>query len=244
MRKSGGQSLSGEEKMINNTDRPTEGSDNNAKATAKNKFTAPKRTAWYLFRTALIFAVIVGLMTIAFFFAMDAANIYIIVTEGMTLRMDCTLGSRDYNEMYEYFIADFVDKDERVHNNAYDLYNIENYDYRLDIDKIDIWPFATTATMTVTERVPNITGEGTADAPSANVPAWEAGRYTVTCKKIDGRWFIEKVKLIKANPEEPPRATPDMSLLTPTPTPEHTEEPPVTDIPDAESSTVPDDNRD
>lgn len=188
----------------------------------KNKFTTPRRSAWFVFKTALILALIVSLLSVAFFFAMDASNIYIIVTEGMTLRMDCTLGGTDYNEMYEYFLASFVNGDEQIHVNQYNDYDIDTYDYRLDINALGLFPFASSATMTVTERVPSISGKAGPNAESATVPNWTPGKYLVSCTKLDGRWYIEDVTLLESNPEEPPRPTPDMSLLTPTPAPQTT----------------------
>lgn len=212
----------------------------------KTKFTTPKRTAWYIFRTALILAIIVTVLSLAFFFAMDASNIYIIVTEGMTLRIDCTLGGSDPNEMYEYFLADFVESDDLTHNSDYFLYDIETYDYRLDINGLGLFPFASHANMTVTERVPYIVGEAGPNAPSASVPEWTPARYKVSCTKIDGRWFISDVTLIEENPPEPVRPTPDMSLLTPNPsapakTAEPTETPDTTETVSPEPSDSPED---
>ena len=182
-----------------------------------NPFSIPRRSAWYLLRTTLIIALVVVLAFVAFLYAMDAANIYIIVTEGLTLRINCTLGDGDPNELYEYFLSDFVDSDERIHNNPYELYAIDSFDYRLDLNGFSLLPFASTATMTVTERIPYITGEGTPNAPSGAIPEWEAGRYLVSCVNIDGRWYISDVSLVEANPPEEVRPTPDMSLLSPTP---------------------------
>ncbi len=184
---------------------------------SKNPYSASRRSAWFVFRTTLLIALVVMLAFFAFLYAMDASNIYIIVTEAMTLRVECTLGEGDPNELYEYFMADFVDNDERIHDNPYSSYEIDSYDYRLEINSLGLSLFATTATMTVTERVPYITGKGTANAPSASVPEWEAGRYLVSCLNVDGRWYISDVELLEANPPDIERPTPDMSLLTTTP---------------------------
>lgn len=187
------------------------------KSDAKNPYSASRRSAWFLLRTTLLIALVVMLAFFAFLYAMDASNIYILVTEALTLRMECTLGDGDPNELYEYFMADFADNDERIHDNPYLLYEIDSYDYRLDINGLGLSLFATTATMTVTERVTYITGRGTANAPSSSIPEWEAGRYLVSCVNVDGRWYINDITLLEANPPEVERPTPDMSLLTTTP---------------------------
>ena len=135
--------------------------------------------------------------------------------------------------MYEYFLSDFIRSDSQILSNPYMYYDIETYDYRLDINGIGLFPFASSATMTVTERVPSISGKADANASTATVPDWTPGRYTVSCTKVEGRWFISDVKLIEENPPEPVRPTPDMSLLTVAPT----TEPPMTETPEVTDTT-------
>jgi hypothetical protein len=201
------------------------------KRLSNNPYTIPRRLSWFILRTVIILFAVVLAALFCFLTAMHAANIYIVVTEGITLRADCVLGDGDINQMYEYFSTDFVENDTLLYDNVYKHYNITNYDYRLTVNSINIWPWNTTATMTVTERIPTIIGTANPDAPQAAVPEWTAAQYVVTCIKSNGRWYITDIITVKLNPPEEQHATPDMSLLTPKPTEISSPTPNLTEIP-------------
>lgn len=193
-----------------------------------NRFTVPRRALAYALKTLLLVTVVSGLAFFVFLTAMHASNVYIIATEGMTLRTSCILGQSDKNEMYEYFSEGFIENDSAFEDNVYGYYDITNYDYRLSVDGISILPWKSTATLTVTERIPSIVATAHVDAPEAAVPEWVDAQYSIVCTKQDNRWYITNIKLIKEAPPEEPNATPDMSLLkTPAPTtkPKETENP-------------------
>ena len=187
-----------------------------------NQFTVPRRATWFILRTLLVITIVVTLAFVVFMESMNVANLYILVTEGLKLRADCVFGEKDPNELYQYFSDEFVKSDEKLTDNIYGYYTISNYDYRLNIDGMNIWPWNTTATVTVTERISSISGTPNVDAPTAAVPEWTDAQYKIVCSKENNRWYITKITLVKEAPEEKPRATPNMSLLpspTPTPTP-------------------------
>ncbi|NLB61386.1 MAG: hypothetical protein GX802_03005 [Clostridiales bacterium] len=184
-----------------------------------NPYTVPRRLSWFVLRTVIILIVIVLIALFSFLAAMHAANIYVVVTEGVTLRAACILGDGDINQMYEYFSTEYMDNDNELYDNVYKHYDITNYDYRLTVNSVNIWPWNTTATMTVTERIPSITGTANPDAPQSAVPEWTSAQYVVTCIKSQNRWYITDIITVKVDPPEDEQATPDMSLLTPKPNP-------------------------
>lgn len=178
-----------------------------------NSFTIPRRIAWFVLRTVLIITIIV---TLAFFFfltGMHSANTYILVTEGMTLRASCILGKSDTSELKQYFTDKFIETDPALQENEYSYYTIQKYDYRISVDGISILPWNTTATLTVTERIPTITGEAKKNAPTDAVPEWQNAQYKVVCIKKNNRWFITKITKVKDAEKSQPNATPDMNLL-------------------------------
>lgn len=201
-----------------------------------NKFTIPRRAVWFLMRTLLIIMVIVSLAFFAFLTSMRAANIYIIVTEGITLRAHCILGQNDPAEMKQYFTAECINSDKMLQNNVYEDYDITGVDYRLSVEGMNVWPWKKTASMTVMERIPSITGSALETAPSASVPEWETVWYNVICMKENNRWYITEIAETEGEVKEEPRATPDMHLPVITVPPEATTAP-VTEAPSKSDET-------
>lgn len=193
-----------------------------------NKYTIPRRAAWFTLRTLLVITFVVSATLFVFLEAMAASNIYILVTEGMELRANCIFDQKDKQEMLQYFSEGFVKNDELINDNVYEYYAISKFDYRLKIDDMNIWPWNKTATITVTERIPVILGNAKIDAPTDAVPEWDNAQFKVVCLKDNNRWYITKITKVKDVDKDEPRATPDMSLLTPTPKPTPTSTPAMT----------------
>ena len=67
------------------------------------------------------------------------------------------------------------------------------------------WPWENSATVTIVERVPKITGKPVSDRAelvssgqlSPDPPAWYGGRYTVKLVRVDGRWKIDQLTQTK-----------------------------------------------
>ena len=190
-----------------------------------NNFTIPRRAVWYVLRTVLIITVVVTLTFLTFLTAMYSSNIYIIVSEGMTLRAKCILGQGEQTEMQQYFSVNCIESDTAFKDNVYDHYKIINYDYRLTVNKLNVLPWNKTASMIVTERIPTITGTAYEDAPTSSIPDWQSVKYKVVCMKENNRWYITKIEVEEKVSDNVVRATPNMSLtpivptttITPTP---------------------------
>lgn len=180
------------------------------------------RSIWFVARTLLIIALIAGLGWYAFKVAFNAGNMYILATEGMQLRAECVMQDGPKLELTEYFTAEFIENDELLSSGKYDDYTVSDYNYKLSLEGFSLNPWADRVTVQIVERVEQMQGAVNADripedAPEDAeypLPEWEAGRYKVTFVKEDGRWYIDELTLLEANPSMEPKRTP---LLTPNP---------------------------
>ena len=115
---------------------------------------AARRTMMYIVRTMLLVVVGVLVCVLAFFTAERMANLYILATEGMSLRAAYILDQdAEMSELEEYFMLTFLAEDDVLTADAYGDYKISSYDYDLAIEKISVLPWTATATVTVVETV-------------------------------------------------------------------------------------------
>ncbi len=175
-----------------------------------------KRGIWYFMRTILIIALVLVLAVGVFITAMRISNIYIIATEGMQLRMNQILQEESLLTMQEYFTSRFLSEDQLLWENDYDDYDISSFDYRLEVKGILVWPWSTTAELTVVEQMRSISGKilesripEDAD-PDAEypVPEWQAGEYRMHFVLQDDRWYIDRLERVAPAAEAPAEATP------------------------------------
>lgn len=154
-----------------------------------------------------MFSAIVGLLTLVFYLAMNTANIYLLLSDGMKLRTEVILTRDNAEEMTSFFTNEFLLSDETLEiglsdQSPYLDYNIDSFNYELTMEWMWSWPWENTATATIVERVPRIVGSVrssskslvTSGVISATPPAWYGGRYTVTLKRINGQWKIDGLK--------------------------------------------------
>lgn len=193
-----------------------------------------KRGIWFFMRMVLIIAALLALGYSVFTVAMRAGNLYILATEGLQLRAECILQDGPQVELREYFTEGFLSKDEMLQGTEYDNYTINNFDYRVEVEGISVWPWGTGATVTVVERMASISGSIHEDKKPANalpdavypIPEWEGGRYRLYFSFREDRWYIYQMVLIDVTPSEQPKRTPDMRMtpmLPPTATVEPVE---------------------
>lgn len=139
----------------------------------------------------VLLSIVVALLILAFYLAMNTANIYILLNDGMTARTSVILTRQNADELINYFTNDFLLSDETLNIGLSDAspyidYNITDFNYKLSLEWVWAWPWENSATATIVERVPKISGsvlkeksdlvkDGTL---SATPPAWYGGRYT------------------------------------------------------------------
>ncbi len=191
-----------------------------------------KRGIWYFMRTLLLICLLAGACYGVFTTAMRMSNLYILVTEGLPLRAECILQDGSFVEMGEYFTQNFLEDDTALYESPFQDYSITNFDYRLEVQGISVWPWSKTGTVTVVERMASMSGtileekkpaDAAADA-TYPLPEWEPAKYLVRLRNVDGRWYIYQMQLLETAPTEVPKRTPDMRMSpqpvpTPTPTP-------------------------
>ena len=164
----------------------------------------------------VLLSIVVALLILAFYLAMNTANIYILLNDGMTARTSVILTRQNADELINYFTNDFLLSDETLNIGLSDAspyidYNITDFNYKLSLEWVWAWPWENSATATIVERVPKISGsvlkeksdlvkDGTL---SATPTAWYGGRYTVKLVRHEGSWKIDKLIQTQLIIEEP-----------------------------------------
>ena len=95
-----------------------------------------RRLIWYVSSRLFILCCVLGLATMAFYFAMNSTNIYIIVKDGLAKRAQVVMMGADEN-LNNYFSIACQDRDAqlseaRAGRSPYQLYyNITGFDHRI-----------------------------------------------------------------------------------------------------------------
>ncbi len=179
----------------------------------RNALGVARRSLWYVLRIMLVITLVGALCFFALVEMMNVSNIYIIVTEGMEKRADCVMGNTPSSDLQEYFIKEWLSRDEIVDSGKYDAFRVDSYDYRLTIEKMSVAPWSKDASIRVLEQVLNIQATPYNDSNKDPVPQWEDSRMEIRLEKIDGRWYISMISVLQKDPEIEPGATPDYSQL-------------------------------
>ena len=157
-----------------------------------------RRLIWFIASRMLLVCVLLGMLVCGFFMALNGANIYVVLNDGMQKRVDVILTRQQAEELNKYFHADFLLADPALEGalngtSAYVDYNITDFEYELTIEKLCAWPWDNYANCTVVERVPAITGKVISSRRkevSERIPGWQGGRYDITLVKTGGAWKI------------------------------------------------------
>lgn len=165
-----------------------------------------KNISTYVLKRIIIFLILILIASLAFSIAFNQSRVRVFVNDAFTQRADAILEKTDLEDLKNFFDEDFLAKDSVLIDNKYALYDVATYDYSLNIDHLSVgWVAPSRATVVVSERIDDITGQfagtaeekiGMADTP----PSWENGKHKVKLKKSEGRWYIvgiEKVKDLK-----------------------------------------------
>lgn len=189
-----------------------------------------RRSMLYVVRTLLLIILAAILCIAVFLTAERVSNLYILASEGMSLRADCVLADGARNDMEEYFTLTFLQNDPAMSDTTYSNYTISSYNYDLSIEKIAVLPWSMSATVVATERVSikgNINADQISDGQNADdfpPPAWTPVRYKITFINANARWYISELTVLEENPDLSHLGTPDPNVspipaATPTPKP-------------------------
>lgn len=203
------------------------------------KFTL--RFVWFVLRTVIIAVSAFALLLVAFFIAMDSANVYVVVSDGMKARAANVLTPGEAADLTKYFSVGYLNSHLEADRAQYAEYKITDFQYNLSVESLWCNPWGDTATVTVVESIPDFTYteariEIEATATPAPPPQWQRARYKITCRREDDAWRIDRVDKLKDLPSEP-TASPEPSVYisaspvpTATPTPPSSPSPSPTDV--------------
>ena len=122
-----------------------------------------RRFVWYLASRLLLICVVLGLMIVTFYYAMNMANIQVVLKDGMAYRAQVVMMDADPSELTKYFMPSFLEQDQvllavQQGNSPYKDYNVRGIDHRLEMEWMWCWPWEDTARADITERIPRIDG--------------------------------------------------------------------------------------
>ena len=162
-----------------------------------------RRFLWYIASRMMIFTVILSLLFLAFYLPMNAANIYILLDDGMRMRTEVILTREDAHALTNFFRDDFLYADEALNlglssDSPYAYYNITSFESKVSLEWVWSWPWEDTAQAIIAHTVPVINGSVLSTRKSLaergaigkSPPSWQGGRYRMTLLKENGQWKI------------------------------------------------------
>ena len=188
------------------------------------------RSSLYIARTIALIFLGVMLCVLSFVSCARLANLYILVNEGMSLRIECIVQDGAREELDNYFTPECMAYDGRLLDTTYQPYTVSSYTYMLDFSRIRVWPWLKDMSVDVLEQADRIVGTANSNAvdPDSAPPPWTPIRYRLTVSKVKGSWRISALTTLTVDPKiDPlPTADPDRSplpmatpTLSPVPTP-------------------------
>lgn len=171
-----------------------------------------RRLIWWIATHLLWLTLILGLMTVVFYYTMNMTNIYVVLKDGMAKRAAVVMTGEGRGELDRYFQQSFLNNDAALLSldqgtSPYQDYNIRGMDHRLALDFAWLWPWDEAATVTMTERIPRIDGRAKGTRAEALIasggsralypPSWQAGRYSVKLVRENGRWRVKSLVLLQ-----------------------------------------------
>jgi len=171
-----------------------------------------RRLIWHIASRLLIVCVVLGLMVVTFYYAMNITNLYIVLKDGMARRAQVVMMMEESSELNKYFQTSFLERDAAVQaaitgNSPYENYNVVGIDHRLEMGFTWVWPWDNSVRVDITERIPRIDGRIKGSKAEAAVaaygesaiypPKWVSARYRAVLTKDSGQWHIRSLALIE-----------------------------------------------
>jgi hypothetical protein len=167
-----------------------------------------RRFIWYLAARLLLLTVLLSLLIITFYYAMNATNMYIILKDGMARRAQVIMMIEEARELNKFFQGSYLQRDENLllamdGKSPYMFYNIRGIDHRLEMTWMWCWPWENSARVEFTEAIPRIDGRVNAkDAETAKAlygeeyespPKWQGAKYTASLVRENNQWHIKSI---------------------------------------------------
>lgn len=184
------------------------------------------RLVWYVVKICAIALAAFAVLAVTFFVAMDSANVYVVVTDGMKARAAAVLTPSVDGDLSKYFAQSYL-KNETPDTTAYSQYVITDFNYKMTVESLWCKPWENTATVTVVENIPDFrftasnsaTDATDTDAEKVTPPTWPKTRYQIQCRKVDGAWRMTDIKQMETLLPDPTRTPQPSTYVTATPLP-------------------------
>lgn len=176
-----------------------------------------KRFLSFIASRVFFLTVISALLIIAFYLAMNTANIWVLISDGLDARAGVVLMGEDASELSKYFQDGFLAQDAVLQvgtsdASPYQDYEIRGYDHRVKMVSVWAWPWENVARAEIIESIPAIDGTIRSSRREAALaaggearlspPTWTTCRYRVTLVRTAGRWKISNLQLLEQMEDE------------------------------------------
>ncbi len=169
-----------------------------------------RRLAWFFVKRVFWITIAIGTLVIAFYMAMNTANITILLKDGMALRAKVIIMQEEPDKLSNYFDEEFYNLDVALQmelrgQSPYKNYTITGIDHRIEMKWLWSWPWDNIAHADFVESVPKIDGKLIAslrgqqgeNALDPSPPEWRSAKYRATLIRTNRQWKIESIQLIE-----------------------------------------------
>lgn len=170
-----------------------------------------KRLLNFIASRMLLLTVVTALLVIAFYLAMNTANIWVLIGDGLKARAGVVLTGEDASDLTLFFRQEYLSQDPVLQvglsdTSPYRDYEIRGFDHRVRMISVWSWPWEDVARAEVVESIPFIDGTIRSSQREAALaqggearlspPAWATSHYLVTLVRTAGRWRISNLQSI------------------------------------------------
>lgn len=171
-----------------------------------------KRFLSFIASRMFFLTVITALLIMAFYLAMNTANIWVLIDGGLNARAGVVLMGEDAKELDKYFRTEFISQDPVLQvglsdASPYKDYEIRGYDHRVQMVNVWAWPWESVARAEIVESILAIDGTIRSSRREAALaaggearlspPKWATSRYRVTLVRTAGRWKIANLQMVE-----------------------------------------------
>ena len=171
-----------------------------------------KRFLSFIASRLFFLTIISALLIISFYLAMNTANIWVLIDDGLSARAATVLTGEQQSDLTKYFRQEFISQDPVLQVGLSDAspyrdYEIRDFDHRVRMVSVWSWPWENVARAEIIESIPAIDGTIRSSRREAIVqaggearlspPEWASSRYRVTLTRTAGRWMISNLQLIE-----------------------------------------------
>ena len=171
-----------------------------------------RRLLTFIASRMFFITVVSALLIISFYLAMNTANIWVLIDDGLSARAAVVLMGEESTDLSKYFRPEFISQDPVLQvglsdSSPYKDYEIRGFDHRVRMVSVWSWPWENVARAEIIESIPAIDGTIRSSRREAALaaggearlspPDWATSRYRVTLTRTAGRWMISNLQLIE-----------------------------------------------